>query len=240
MLFLVRIHNNGGSSMKTAILPLVVLMSGAAHAQIDDVTLTGNAQPVPSITNPVPFTVSFDVDTQSGTQSYQSCGNISVCAFSATGLTVSNISGTIGGVSQPMGLGGTGFGSGSANFMFAGFDIGNMTWDFDMGTAALAPNLRSILANATLSDQSALDGYVLDVTEIAITTTASVPEPGTLGLFSMAILGLFALRISPKSPHRRLSERPRGNSLAATARRRAACALGSTARGAFEGCRDVW
>jgi hypothetical protein len=186
--------------VKTAILPLIILLSGVAHAQIDDVTLTGNAQPVPSSSSPVfappvPFTVSFDVDTQSGTQSYQSCGNIPVCAFSATGLTVSNVSGTIGGVSQAMGSGGTGFGSGSANFMFAGFDIGNMIWEFDMGTAALAPNLSSILANATLSDQSTLDGYVLDVTEISITSVASVPEPGTLSLLTLALTGLFASRV---------------------------------------------
>ena len=184
--------------MKTAILPLIILLSGVAHAQVDAVTLTGEAGQTPSTATlppPVPFSVSFTVDTQSGTQSYQSCGNIPVCAFSATGLTVSNLSGTIGGVSQAMGSGGTGFGSGSANFMFAGFDIGNMTWDFDMGTAALAPNLRSILANATLSDQSALDGYVLDVTEIAITSVTNVPEPGTLSLLTLALTGLFASRV---------------------------------------------
>ena len=187
--------------MKTAILPLIILLSGVAHAQVDTVTLTGEAGQIPSTTStttlapPVPFSVSFTVDTQSGTQSYQSCGNIPVCAFSATGLTVSNLSGTIGGVSQAMGSGGTGFGSGSANFMFAGFDIGNMTWDFDMGTGALAPNLGSILANATLSDQSTLDGYVLDVTEIAITSVTSVPEPGTLSLLTLALTGLFASRV---------------------------------------------
>jgi hypothetical protein len=184
--------------MKTAILPLIVLLSGVAHAQVDAVTLTGEAGQTPSTATlppPVPFSVSFTVDTQSGTQSYQSCGNIPVCAFSATGLTVSNLSGTIGGVSQAMGSGGTGFGSGSPNFMFAGFDIGNMTWDFDMGTAALAPNLGSILANATLSDQSTLDGYVLNVTEISITSFTSVPEPGTLSLLTLALTGLFASRV---------------------------------------------
>jgi hypothetical protein len=187
--------------MKTAILPLIVLLSGVAHAQVDAVTLTGEAGQIPSTTStttlppPVPFSVSFTVDTQSGTQSYQSCGNIPVCAFSATGLTVSDLSGTIGGVSQAMGSGGSGLGSGSANFMFAGFDIGNMTWKFDMGTAALAPNLGSILANATLSDQSTLDGYVLNVTEIAITSFTSVPEPGTLSLLTLALTGLFASRV---------------------------------------------
>ena len=187
--------------MKTAMLPLIIILSGVAHAQVDTVTLTGAAGQIPSTTSttslppPVPFSVSFTVDTQSGTQSYQSCGSIPVCAFSATGLTVSNLSGTIGGVSQAMGSGGNGFGSGSANFMFAGFDIGNMTWDFDMGTAALAPNLGSILANATLSDQSTLDGYVLDVTEIAITSVTNVPEPGTLSLLTLALTGLFASRV---------------------------------------------
>ncbi|MGB9330062.1 MAG: PEP-CTERM sorting domain-containing protein [Steroidobacteraceae bacterium] len=176
--------------MKTAILPLIILMSGAAHAQIDTVTLTGTAFTVGTTTSApgplVPFAVSFTVDTQSGTQSFRFCGTL-MCGFRATGLTVSNLSGTINGVPQVMGSGGTGFASGSANVIFTGFEIGNMTWDFDMGTAALAPNLRSILANATLSDQSTLDGYVLDVTEIAITTVTSVPEPGTLGLMAIAL-----------------------------------------------------
>lgn len=179
--------------MKTAMLPLIILMSGAAHAQIDTVTLTGTAFTVGTTTSApgplVPFAVAFTVDTQSGTQSFQFCGTL-MCGFRATGLTVSNLSGTINGVPQVMGSGGTGFASGSANVIFTGFEIGNMTWDFDMGTAALAPNLRSILANATLSDQSALDGYVLDVTEIAITTVTSVPEPGTLGLLTFAFVGL--------------------------------------------------
>jgi len=64
-----------------------------------------------------------------------------------------------------------------------------------MGTAALAPNLGSILANATLSDQSTLDGYVLNVTEISITSFTSVPEPGTLSLLTLALTGLFASRV---------------------------------------------
>jgi hypothetical protein len=32
--------NNGGSPVKTAMLLLIILLSGVAHAQIDDVTLT--------------------------------------------------------------------------------------------------------------------------------------------------------------------------------------------------------
>jgi hypothetical protein len=186
--------------MKTAILPLIFLMSGAAYAQIDDVTLTGTAFTVGTTqTAPgplVPFSVSFAIDTASGTQTFRSCGNIAVCGFEAFGLTVSNLSGTIDGVPQAMGAGGSGGGSGSANVMFTSFDVGNMIWDFDMGTAALAPNLSSILANATLSDQSSLNGYVLDVTEISITTTpTSVPEPETLSLLTLALTALFASRV---------------------------------------------
>jgi hypothetical protein len=41
--------NNGGSPVKTAMRLLIILLSGVAHAQLDDVTLTGNAQSVPRI-----------------------------------------------------------------------------------------------------------------------------------------------------------------------------------------------
>ena len=41
--------NNGGSPVQAAMLLLIIPLSGVAHAQIDDVTLTGNAQSVPGI-----------------------------------------------------------------------------------------------------------------------------------------------------------------------------------------------
>jgi len=41
--------NNGGSPVKTAMRLLIILLTGVAHAQLDDVTLTGNAQSVPGM-----------------------------------------------------------------------------------------------------------------------------------------------------------------------------------------------
>jgi hypothetical protein len=189
-----------GARIVKKLLPLIILLSGVAHAQVDTVTLTGQAVVVPATINPMftvgtePFTVSFTIDTQSGTQSFQFCGSF-VCGFSARNLTVTNLQGEIGGVPQNFGSGA--FGGGGSGFPgvdFGGFDKGTFLWDFDEPTRGVQPNLDSILRNAPPSEESALNTYVLDITKVSV-TTASVPEPGTLSLLTMAFMGLFASRV---------------------------------------------
>ena len=184
--------------MKRSIL-LLGLLPCVALAQIDNVSLTGTATLVPSITNPVfqppvPFEVSFTVDSASGIQSFQSCGAL-VCAFSAQDLAVSNLQGTINGASQAMGSGAGAFGSGPGSVIFSAFGAGNLTWEFDVPTQGLLPNLNSILNAAPTGDASALNGWILDVQQVAVVDPpASVPTPKTVGLF---LLGFLSLIVGP-------------------------------------------
>jgi hypothetical protein len=184
--------------------------------QIDTVTLTGTAVPVPTINGPttaaVPFTASFTVDTQSGVQSFAFCG-VNLCGFSASPLTVSNLSGMIGGAPQAMGAGGGAFGSGPLAGLFAGVNAGNLTWDFDEGTVGVAPTLASILAAAPADDagQSTLNGYSLTVSTVSISDPpSSVPEPSVLALMlcGLAIALVWTLAGVYRSWRRTMRERP--------------------------------
>lgn len=180
---------------------LLLFLTLPAYAQIDDVTLTGTATPIPNgvTSGPVvPFTASFTVDTQSGTQSFQFCG-VNLCGFSATGMNVSNIQGTVNGVPQDMGSGGGGGGSGPENEVFGGMRAGNLLWEFDEPTFGVSPNMNSILMAAPADDagQSTLNGYSLSVNTISIIDppAMSIPEPSTWNLMLLALLTLIAVRL---------------------------------------------
>jgi hypothetical protein len=194
--------------MKTAILPLIVLLSGAAQAQVDTVTLTGMTngpfvngfnQGGPSF----PFSVSFTVDTQSGTYSSQLCPiTPTACGFSASNLTVTNAHGTINGIPVQVNNGPWGGGgSGPFSAIFGGIGYGDFgpvsfNWGFDISTLALGPNptLDQIIRTPGSNDQSFMDGFGLEVTNVSVT---SVPEPGTLSLLALALTALLL------APHNR-------------------------------------
>jgi hypothetical protein len=210
-----------GERIVKKLLPLIILLSGVAHAQIDDITLTGTADPLPNSTIPftglLPFSITFTVDTQSGTQSFQSCiaggGHpaVPVCGFSAPNLTVTNASAQINGVAMPVGLRGSGFGSGPGGVIFSEFVIGNsinnFNWEVDVPTQGLTASVDSIFQQINTeflaespADRgrvhccddgfSSLDGYALNMMTISITHPTSVPEPGTLSLLTFAFVGL--------------------------------------------------
>lgn len=183
------------------LLPLIILLSGVAHAQFDTVTLTGETAnffpagsdfPQPGVPS-FPFAISFTIDTRSGTQSYQFCGTL-VCGFSAENLAVTNVSAEIGGVPELMPTAWGGFGSGPASAIFAGIGGGGVggghfEWGFDISSKGLSPNLNSLLTVPLgfANDGSFLDGFALGPVNVSVT---SVPEPGTLGLFTFAFVGL--------------------------------------------------
>jgi hypothetical protein len=178
------------------LLPLIILLSGVAHAQFDTVTLTGETAnffpagsdfPQPGVPS-FPFVISFTIDTQSGTQSYQFCGTL-VCGFSAQNLTVTNVQAEIGGVPELMPTVWGGFGSGPQSAIFAGIGGGDFEWGFDISSRGLSPNLNSLLTVPAgfANDGSFLNGFSLGPVNVSVT---SVPEPGTLGLLTFAFVGL--------------------------------------------------
>jgi hypothetical protein len=191
------------------LLPLIILLSGVAHAQIDNVTLTGvtsfNTDFVPATTPSEPFSVSFTVDTQSGVYSTQPCPTTpTACGFTVTNLTVTNAHGTLNGVPVQVGNGiWGGGGSGPFSEIFGGIGSGNFgpvafNWGFDISTLGLgpSPSLDQILRTPGFeSDQSYLNGFGLDVQNVSVTAATSVPEPGTLGLLTLTLAGLFASRV---------------------------------------------
>jgi hypothetical protein len=187
--------------MKTAILPLIVLLSGVAQAQFDTVTLTGETAnffpagsdfPQPGVPS-FPFDISFTIDTRSGTQSYQFCGTL-VCGFSAENLTVTNVHAEIGGVPELMPTAWSGGGSGPQSAIFGAIFGTNFEWGFDISSRGLSPNLNSLLTVPAgfANDGSFLDGFALGPVNVSVT---SVPEPGTLSLLTLALTGLFASRV---------------------------------------------
>jgi hypothetical protein len=187
--------------MKTAILPLIVLLSGVAHAQFDTVTLTGETSnffpagsnfPQPGVPS-FPFVISFTIDTDSGVQTFQYCG-ATICAFSAGPLIVTNVSAEIGGVPELMPTVWGAGGSGPATEVFAGIGGKGFEWGFDAGTQGVSPNLNSLLTvpRGFANDGSFLNGFALGPVNVSIT---SVPEPRTLGLLTLALTGLFVSRV---------------------------------------------
>ena len=227
-----------GAQIVKKLLPLIILFSGVAQAQIDDITITGMAEPLPNSTipyvgHPLPFSLTFTVDTNSGTQYYQfyETPREGLGTFSVQNLTVTNAAAQIGGVSVPMGSTGSGFGSGDPGVVFSEFVIGssinNFNWEVDIPTTKAACGPVSTCINVTyldslfqqinaeyLDESPATRGLVhccdngsssLDGYEVDMRTISvvSVPEPGTLSLLTMAFVGLFASRVR-RSPHRPL------------------------------------
>ena len=221
-----------GERIVKKLLPLIILFSGIAHAQIDDITITGTAAPLPNSTIPftgiLPFSLTFTVDTNSGTQYYQfyQTPGEGLGTFSVQNLTVTNAAAQIGGVPVPMGATGSGFGSGDPGVVFSEFVIGssinNFNWEVDIPTTKAACGPVSTCINVTYLDSlfqqvnagyldespatrgtvhccdngsSSLDGYGLNMLTMSLTHPTSVPEPGTLSLLTMALVGLFASRV---------------------------------------------
>ena len=177
------------------LIPIAVaaILSSPVIAQVDNVTLTGSAVQLGS-TFSEPFTVSFTIDTASGIQTYQSCGDV-LCGFAANGVNITGLTAVVGGLSQPIDPSpNNAYGSGPPGTMFAGVQTGGLTWDFDMPAAGLQPTLNSIISSAPPSNQSGMDGWLLNVTSVNVAQPVSVPTPGIFGmlLFGLAIAGALA------------------------------------------------
>lgn len=183
--------------MRHAWLSLLVFVLPAA-AQEYQVTITGDASQGSSSTS-VPFDVTFDFNALSPTQSFTSAGG---CLSSFTAMVpISGLSSSIGGQSTglsatSMSFSGGQLGGGSCNALESNLILGStflLTLQnpptTSLGTYPLVDLLQT---GGPISGN--FDGYNLSGVDVDLKSEpVGVPEPGTLPLITLILLGMLAV-----------------------------------------------
>ena len=197
--------------MRTLLL-LLAAFAAPAYAEEVQYTATAEAQPIngnPYIGPPLPAAFSFDVNTLSGTQSYE-FNNGSLDQFSATNLLFTHITASVNGqqlINSPSALGNIGGDRGLFMPQAHAYDIGTGTAGLGFETNAfvlttpISPGTQDPLGFmlthsqflddlGTINDQWGLDQFTIKVAEV------NVPEPGPLALMALGlgIIGLLRKR----------------------------------------------
>lgn len=183
---------------------LSLLLALPVSGQEFQFNITGIATPLsaPIASNDEPFTVSFDFNASSPTQTY-SFANGCLDNFTAA-VPITNLSSSLGGQPYPLSassmyFNGTTVGTGicvtSFNFLLVGGAAGlNLEIDGPPATTVGTYPPVSLLQHFDTPSLGYLGGsYGLDDMKISV-ASVSVPEPGTLGLLAFAVMSLFALR----------------------------------------------
>lgn len=185
--------------MRHAWLALLVFALPAS-AQEYQVTITGDASQGSSSTS-VPFDVTFDFNASSPTQSFTFAGG---CLSSFTSMVpISGLSSSIGGQSTglsatSMSFSGGQLGGGTCNGIESNLILGPaatflLTLQNPPTTSLGAYPLVDLLQNGGAQSGS-FDGYNLSGVDVSVKSEpVGLPEPGTLPLIALALVGVFTL-----------------------------------------------
>jgi len=202
--------------MRTPLLLLAALAAPAYAEELQYTVTGGEAQPLnfngnPYMGPPLPFAFSFDVNTLTGTQVYEFNSDGFLTQFRDTNLLFTNITASVNGqqlINSPSALGtieaDTGlFPPQSLTYdmeTFAGPGLFFETNAFIL-TTPISPGTQDplgfmlthaqFLANiGAITDQWGISGFTINVAEV------NAPEPGTLPLVLLGLLGIGLLRRS--------------------------------------------
>jgi hypothetical protein len=199
------------------ILIVALLTTASAHAAELQFSDSGTATCIPEIvtcatTTPVPFSVSFDLNSTSGTQTYQYNPAGVLTYFSVGYMPMTNYTATLNGQPQPnvyndfniSGIGGQSYQMiGTASGMYIEFaDLGQVTKAELAQYSDPFAGMMLYFGGSYWCPNCLLYGYALQGTlEVSESPPTSVPEPPIAALLAVGLAGLLLVRVR-KLPYR--------------------------------------